>query len=320
MSSPVAPPSPPPRRRWKWYGPTMKVVRRVHMYLGLALFPWVALYGLTGVLFNHPDIGRGIERAPVSAARLTAVTGFQAWDPDAVARRVVEQLNRGAAQPYRLDDEHAPQITGWPILAAPGSDGGRRVLTIDLVDGSAEVAFHPPGQPATPAPFAVPALDVPEYRMSAVEAQVKDALPGLGVAAAGPLRAHPQVGPELRFTIIDAAGARWQATYDVRTGAVDGRRVDGDSGVRFVELLEKLHTTHHYPVHGDITWLWALLADITGITLVIWALTGLVMWWQMKPSRVFGAVAIAVAVIAASVVMTRTASNLEFGTVSDTGP
>jgi hypothetical protein len=298
----------------------MKVVRRIHMYLGLALFPWVALYGITGVLFNHPDIGRGIERTPVTAERLTAVTGFRPWDPDAVARRVVEQLNRGAAQPYRLDDEHAPQITGWPILAAPGSDGGRRVLTIDLVDGSAEVAFHPPGQPATPAPFAVPALDVPEYRMSAVEAQVKDALPGLGTTAAGPLAAHPKVGPELRFTMIDSAGARWQATYDVRTGAVDGRRAEGDGGLRFVELLEKLHTNHHYPVHGDITWLWALLADITGITLVLWALTGLVMWWQMKPSRLFGAIAIAVAVIAASVVITKTASHLDFGNVSDSGP
>ncbi|HVJ88034.1 MAG TPA: hypothetical protein VM452_20385, partial [Caulifigura sp.] len=32
----------------------MRVVRRVHLYSGLFLFPWVMLYGVTALLFNHP--------------------------------------------------------------------------------------------------------------------------------------------------------------------------------------------------------------------------------------------------------------------------
>ena len=30
-----------------------KAVRRVHLYLGLILIPWLFLYGVTALLFNH---------------------------------------------------------------------------------------------------------------------------------------------------------------------------------------------------------------------------------------------------------------------------
>jgi len=34
----------------------MHLVRRTHLYLGLFLFPWAILYGVTGFLFNHPTL------------------------------------------------------------------------------------------------------------------------------------------------------------------------------------------------------------------------------------------------------------------------
>ena len=37
------------RRRWN------KTIRRIHMYLGLTLVPWLFLYGTTALLFNHGD-------------------------------------------------------------------------------------------------------------------------------------------------------------------------------------------------------------------------------------------------------------------------
>ena len=36
-------------------GKLVKAVRRVHLYFGLFLVPWVMLYGFTALLFNHPD-------------------------------------------------------------------------------------------------------------------------------------------------------------------------------------------------------------------------------------------------------------------------
>lgn len=301
------------------YGAAMKIVRRLHMYLGLLLFPWILLFGISGVLFNHPEIGRDIDDRRISGEQLSALTDFRPWEPDALARKVVEQLNAGSPSPYVLD-EGSPAFSGWPIFIAPGGDGGRHVLILNLESGNATLARHAPHPKAPEAPFAGAAIDLPEYRMAAVQEQVKELLPRLGVDAAGALRAHPKTSPELRFRMRDADARSWNVTYNLGTGRLDGRLDDAAARPRFVEVLEKLHTTHHYPVHGGMTWLWALFADITGITLVLWALSGLAMWWQMKPTRVVGAVGIAVALAVAAVVMSGTASDVLFSNIEEGGP
>ena len=194
------------------------------------------------------------------------------------------------------------------------------MLLISLDDGDATLSTFPPGPGKAPdPPFAGAKIELPEHRMAAVEEQVKELLPRLGVEGAGPLRAHPEVSPELRFRMRDADARAWNVTYDLGSGRLDGRPDDAPAQLRFVELLGNLHKTHHFPVHGGMTWVWALFADITGITLVLWALSGLAMWWQMKPSRVIGAVAIAVAVAVAAVVMSGTASDILFGKVEKGG-
>jgi len=317
-----AEPGPRPRRsllRPRWYGAAMKVVRRIHMYLGLMLFPWILLYGISGMSFNHPEVGRDIDERALSHDEVTAMTGFLPWDPDAVARQVVAQLDAAAPGRYQLDGDGPRVFSGWPLLATPSKDGGRHVLIVDLNDGSATLKTHPPNPESPAAPFAAAAIALPEYRMAAVEAQMKDLLPRLGIDAPGPLRAHPKIAPELRFRIHDVQSGTWNVTYNLGTGALDGRPADADSGLRFAELLSRLHTTHHYPVHGGVTWLWALMADLVGLTLVLWALSGLAMWWQMKPTRVIGAVAIAVALVVAGLVMTGTASHIQFGNVAKDG-
>lgn len=302
------------------YGAIMKVVRRVHMYLGLLLFPWILLFGISGTLFNHPQIGRDIDSRSLSGEQLSALTGFQPWDPGELARQVVEQLNAGSPSRYTLDPGTPGAFSGWPLLAAPSAGGGRQVVILRLDDGSATVSSHPPEPEAPAPPFAGVAIDLPGHRMAAVQEQIKDLLPKIGVDAAGPLRAHPKISPELRFGMRDADGRAWNVTYNLGTGRLDGRHAGARGWPRFVEVLETLHKTHHFPVHGGVAWLWALFADITGITLVVWALSGLAMWWQMKPSRVLGALAIAAAVALAAVVMVGTASDALFGHVGKEGP
>ncbi|WP_437291687.1 PepSY domain-containing protein [Sorangium sp. So ce406] len=298
----------------------MKIVRRVHMYLGLLLFPWILMFGISGMLFNHPEIGRDIDRRYLSGEQVSALTGFQPWDPDALARRVVAQLNAGSPAPYTLDEDTSGSFSGWPLLAAPRGDGGRQVVILRLDDGSATVSSHAPEPEAPAPPFAGAAIDLPDHRMAAVQEQMKELLPRMGVEAQGPLRAHPKVAPELRFRMRDAEDRAWNVTYNLGTGRLDGRLDGGPGRPRLVEVLETLHKTHHFPVHGGMTWVWALFADITGLTLAVWALSGLVMWWQMKPTRVIGAAAVAAALALSAVVMSGTASDVLFGNVDKDGP
>ncbi|WP_348652704.1 PepSY domain-containing protein [Polyangium sp. 6x1] len=297
----------------------MKFVRRLHMYLGLLVFPWILLFGASGALFNHPEIGRDIEQRSLSAEELTALTGMKPWDPDDVAQKVVAQLNAGSPGGYVLDTGAPRSFSGWPLLATPSRGGGRHVLIVSLDGGGATLSTHAPEPKTDPPPFSGVTVELPEYKMAAVQEQVKELLPKVGIDAEAPFRAHPKVHPELRFRVRDANARTWNVVYDIGTGRVDGRP-SGPGPLRFVELLEKLHTTHHFPVHGDMAWFFALFADLTGITLIVWALSGLAMWWQMKPTRVLGALAIAVAVAAAALVWRGTAAEVQFGNVQGDGP
>nr|UZH23219.1 MxcO [myxobacterium MSr12020] len=312
-------PRPGPTRPRRGYGAVMKFVRRLHMYLGLLVFPWVLLFGMSGVLFNHPEIGREIERRDLSPQELSTLTGLKPWNPDEIAQKVVTQLNAGSPGGYTLDAAAPSEFSGWPLLAAPSQAGGRHVLILSLDDGNATLSTHAPEPKSSPPPFAGAKIELPEYGMAAVQDQVKELLPKLGIDASGTLQAHPKVHPELRFRVRDGNDRAWNVVYDLGTGQVDGRPA-GPGQLRLVELLGRLHKTHHFPVHGDMAWLFALFADITGITLVVWALSGLAMWWQMKPTRVIGALAIAVAVAAAALVMRGTATEIQFGNVQGEGP
>ncbi|AWM39993.1 hypothetical protein C1280_25300 [Gemmata obscuriglobus] len=85
----------------------MHMVRRTHLYVGLFLFPWAILYGVTGFLFNHPTVladaptahfsradvvGTPLEFAPTPQEQATCRTG-RAERP-AETRRTIQAGHR----------------------------------------------------------------------------------------------------------------------------------------------------------------------------------------------------------------------------------
>jgi hypothetical protein len=81
-----------------------------------------------------------------------------------------------------------------------------------------------------------------------------------------------------------------------------------------------MHRTHHFPARLGPTTFWVLFADLTAVALVIWALTGIVMWIQIKKSRAAGVVAVSVGLLIATVVMLWTDADLRFGHVEPSQP
>ena len=75
MNRPV---SKPPRLRAIRRAQVLKLIRRIHLYAGLFLAPWVMLYGTTALLFNHP--GDFTERA-VSHLGADLLAGTALADP-----------------------------------------------------------------------------------------------------------------------------------------------------------------------------------------------------------------------------------------------
>src|SRR5688500_19605862 len=87
----------PVKRARVTYNAAMKVLRRVHLFSGLFMTPWVFLYGATALLFNHPDLFSGRQVIEVGPAELAGTPLAQVPRPDDLAARVIEKLN--AADP-----------------------------------------------------------------------------------------------------------------------------------------------------------------------------------------------------------------------------
>ena len=294
----------------------MKWVRKFHMYAGLLLFPWVIFFGVSGILFNHPGIGGddGVTARPLSAEELGRRTGLRPLDPAVSARAVAARLAGGG---YRLDPDYAPHFEGFTAFVAPGA-GVTHMLLVDVGSGGAVLMTRPRPEPTAPFAGAIEPPDAPG--LASMEAGLSELLGDLDIEAGAPLRAHPRIAPELRFRVLDAEGGRWNVTYGLGGHRVDGRRTDEPPDLSLHDLLGAMHTTHHYPNELGVRSAWALFADLTGLILVFWALTGVVMWWQIKPARRFGIASVVLALGVAVVVMVGLHRDLRFGDVLPAGP
>ncbi|WNG46500.1 hypothetical protein F0U60_22070 [Archangium minus] len=328
MSSDLPDTSTPPERPArspKRYALVMKLVRRTHMYLGLLLFPWLLVFGISGMLFNHPNLGEDVKVRELSSEQLRSLTGLEPVQAGEIAREVVARLNaqnNGQGGAYQLDPGFESSFSGFTVLLAPG-EGENHIFIVDLKDGTATLSTRNTGasKPQETAPFAGATVSLPNHSMAAIESKVAQLLPKLDVQAKTPLRASPRGAPEVRFRMTDAQQRAWNVTYNLGSGRLDGRPTEATPEISANELLTKLHKTHHYPLDVGFTWVWALFADITGLMIVFWAVSGLFMWWQMKPTRVIGVGAISLAVGLGLFFIGGTIAELHFGNVQKrTGP
>lgn len=307
------------RKRWR-LGRASKVVRRIHLYAGLLMFPWLLFFGISGMSFNHPNVGEHVEASPLPAAVVREHVGLEPWDPRQVAASIVARMNEAGSDRYILDDDFAPSIEGVVVLGAPAPDG-RYMVLLDPNTASG-VLVHRHARPSDgAAPFAQAGGELGPYSTGAIEAGAHDLVAAQGREQLAQLRAHPKIAPESRFRVRDESGEAWNVIGNLGTGEISGRRAEHQPNLGITQFLGALHTTHHYTAEMGPLWWWAFFEDVLGLTMVLWSLTGLWMWWQMKPTRVIGATGVAVALLLAAWAMQGTASHLMFGDVAAvTGP
>lgn len=290
-------------------------VRRIHMYLGLVLFPWVVFFGVTGILFNHPGIGEAVVARPIPPQALRELTGIEPIEPSRLAREAVERL-RAEGHAFRLDEGFESRFHGAAAFATEGP-GVKHLVLLNLAGGRGVLLTRPDHTPPV-APFRG-VLDVPAHRMPSVEARLEPLMPKLGVADA----AHPPravIAPSVWFRLIDGEGRTWNATYDLGSGLLDGRLASASPDLSLHDLLGEMHKTHHFPPVLGPTTFWAAFADLTGATLILWAVTGILMWVQIKKSRALGVVAVSVGLLVAACTMFATHQELRFGNVRPNEP
>lgn len=270
-----------PNRRRRRYNAAMKLVRRVHMYSGLILAPFMLMYAVTGIFFNHPDLLSPRSTAPIDQ-EIAEGLAFDAADD--LAAELVRLINEQTDQKLTLSPDHAPKIAGPLIFETiTETERARYVLDPDLT-GTRSVT------PLATSPRREASLP---QSVDALGADTLNALVNRIGQADGVRNVRIRNVPDVEF-VATIDGQDWLIACDLRTGNITSRRAGAPSTPYSArDYLLQLHLARGYWGGLTVESLWAIFVDLTAALMIFWVLSGFIMWWQMKPTRRAGAVATA---------------------------
>lgn len=321
IAIPKAPAKNRKRRRFtgKHYSRFMKLVRRTHMYTGLILLPWVLLFGASGVLFNHPTwlaSAKIVHRSNPEIVKKTV--GFAPPDPASFAAQVVACINNGIdgdeLPKFELVSPDKAWLTGSLSYTA-ATEAGQHTIWLNLHNGSARIKIRPKSNEELierPS-FAGSKVDVKIPGLDGAERKLLKLLEQANINPSEEVKLRSRPSPQLLFQVRGRDGQLWNATCNLLNGRLDGRATEMGARLDLRSAITRLHQLHHYPDNLGARWLWTLAADATGLMLVFWGISGVIMWWQIKPTRLVGVSGLSIAAVIAFLVISSTLTELGFG-------
>lgn len=279
------------------YHAAMKQLRRVHMYAGLFLVPFVLLYGVTAFLFNHPDwfSDRSVRLITAEDAAGTPLGSFPTASE--LSARVIAGLNQEGSSRVSLSPAQA-QFYSRDLALTARAAGTEQIIFLELAGRNGTIRSAPaPNQVNTPAW----ARDRDRVRLDRVPAEAARASVAAIMTRWGmrPEEVKVRTSPDLIFA-VESEGSTWRAAYNLQTEALTVRPWGPDLSTR--RFLTAMHLACRYPSRVDVQWFWALIVDTMAVAMVFWGFSGLLMWWQMKSLRRLGSIVLATSLIASGLV------------------
>jgi hypothetical protein len=250
------------------------LIRRVHLYSGLFLIPWVMLYGVTGFLFNHPDAFSPSKKEVFALPESASV-----WaDTNALADKVIAATGMGDAITRNGDASYSRSI----FFRFSGESTGS--LIMDLEKGKATARSRPAADESEPGPLD---MSIEDQDLTFDDNALREMASGLFADSETiPEKIQIRARPNLIFD-LDYEGKAWRASFDMRSGELAVKPEEEVSGPHWRTFLLRLHMTHVYR-DDAARFAWALIVDIMALAMVTWAGTGIYMWWRMKKLRTIG--------------------------------
>ena len=262
------------RRNWN------RIIRRVHLYLGLALIPWLLLYGATALLFNHGSWMTDREYYSLPAVELDSFP-----TAESVAQQALTKLEQ---ENFQL----VPNSAKWVgSLSLRGKMEDHTVRLRVQPDGAGGMLMHSPPK-ETPPEWTTSLKDwspIAEETEREIESITQDTVANiLPDVESVTLSRYPK----LQFQIQE------QNTIHTVELNMDGKMsltpMQGTAHLR--KKLLRLHVLHGDPGYAGARWIWIRIVDAMGIAMLVWGFTGLLMWWTIRPTRKQGAVALAIGI------------------------
>jgi hypothetical protein len=272
------------------YNAALKLVRRVHLFAGLLMTPWVFLYGVTGFLFNHPGAVADREVRTVGRAEVvgTALADFPTA-PE-LADRLVEALNTTAGTPSFRSVDRNDAVYSRALFVTATGNGREHSVRFDPDTGEAFIrsttASDTRPEDTWTGGTSVKLEDSPRDRLAR---GIPALLAKLGIAADSTVIRTP---PDLICTVEEKA-QRWRIAYNLQSGAISARPANAAEGrLSTRRFLTGMHLAFTYPSRVETRWFWAVAVDAMAVAMVFWGTSGLLMWWQLKRLRRWGLVAL----------------------------
>lgn len=308
----------------------LRFLRRCHLYLGLALIPWVFLYGITAYLFNHPGHFSPVDVETVSRTLIPVEWPTKSWKPDARADEIVRQLNERFSsdeKTIQLETSKQPRFESSGLIASfdrgnttysyslplSGNQAGilRKAPKANAAPQTRKAFFeispkktasvsHVPTPAKGPEDSQKPLLleaGLTELLQSQVASIANGVKPALDVQAS---EVRVSFVPSLIFQArVD--GEVWECKHDALSGTVSTKRIAAEAASSFSwrQFWLRLHTAHGYHPDGGVRWLWGIVVDVMAAVMVFWGISGFAMWWQMKATRRWGGLAILTGILVA---------------------
>ena len=285
-------------RRRRARSRALTLLRRAHLYSGLFLLPWVLLYGVSALLFNHPTWSSNRSFEDLSPARI----GFPVeavLAPERLAEQGVERLG-GEPDVPALSGLRGAHWSGALYYRGNLEDlEGRAledvVVRVDLEGRGARAWRRPLARTEASATIPLPDLTLGRDDLATLGGRLGEALAPNSEA---PLALDLRAAPTLHFE-ADLDGRAHAIGYDLRRGSLSAAPVgrgEGLSAERLGRIAKDLHTDHGYLPWSGAETAWAVFVDLMAASMLLWGLSGLVMWWQLKRLRTAGALALAASV------------------------
>lgn len=272
----------------------MKLVRRIHLYSGLFMFPWVLLYGVTGMFFNHPRWFTGGEVRTFAASSVVGGKLTQLPPPQTVAQTVVAAINETTAQTNGpnvvLTDLRSPQYDRTFTFTVH-TDEADHTVTVNPVTGDGEIrtfAIDPEEEQARTQPNPLEGIrrvHVQSHSMTFAQAAVPKVLEDLGLPSAQANTGRRS--PNLVFS-ANVDGEPVALSYNLGNGSLSTTPENAKSTMTAKSFMQRLHLSRGYSPHPNIDSVWAILVDAMFLSMVFWGLSGILLWWQLKRTRWLG--------------------------------
>lgn len=259
-------------------------LRRLHLWSGLFLVPWVLVYGVSAFIFNHPSWFS-------SRSRTSWSEPAEAWpEASSAARSVTAAIS--SRDGVSLDPVGEASWSGALLRGKVAEQEAR--LIVDPARGGPE--FELREAPRERGPKIGPSLTLPELQeeLRRREGQLTEVAAANGHQVTKLRFAR---GPTLRFEAEDPDGARYTVRYDAGRRRLAVSPASGD--MSWHTFIRRLHLAHGYPSTPQVRLAWAIFVDVMAGAMLFWCLSGLLMWFQMSKLRKGGLICLGVSLACA---------------------